>query len=236
MRDAISAPLSDKAKAAIRVYYEWKCQYCGADGADQVDHIIARAKGGPDTIGNSTLSCQPCNLRKSDTDLDIMFVAIAHARARDAAPRILALLTRKERAEVPRSARPGEVVLPIWIIHTRWGILQWIHKQEGVVRGYMTTSYSGHRRGGSEWLRVRRPRGACRDLMVDFSIDVVTQRITFGSVRLWREIVDGEPALTDHERDAGCRYFRRFAWIVTQDSRDFLAKVCARLPHLAVAH
>jgi hypothetical protein len=67
-----------------------------------VEHIVARSKGGPDTLGNVTLACDRCNRLKSDLDLDPMFLAIAHARAREAAPKIVARHPRRGRGRPPK--------------------------------------------------------------------------------------------------------------------------------------
>lgn len=79
---------------AVRTYYKGICQYCGAGGADHVDHITPHSSGGADDLTNVTLACRSCNLRKSATRLDPMFLAIAHARAQDSAERIRALRPR----------------------------------------------------------------------------------------------------------------------------------------------
>ncbi|SAL38950.1 HNH endonuclease [Caballeronia turbans] len=42
-----------------------RCSYCDASGAPlQVDHIVARARGGTDRVSNLTLACEPCNRAK----------------------------------------------------------------------------------------------------------------------------------------------------------------------------
>ncbi|MFZ1730696.1 MAG: HNH endonuclease [Bacteroidota bacterium] len=44
-----------------------RCQYCGGTSAPlTVDHIIPRARGGPDTWENLVTACLPCNNRKRD--------------------------------------------------------------------------------------------------------------------------------------------------------------------------
>lgn len=46
------------------------CAYCGAQEAPlQVEHILARAKGGTDRLDNLGLACQPCNLAKGTQDI-----------------------------------------------------------------------------------------------------------------------------------------------------------------------
>ena len=44
------------------------CVYCGSSERLQWEHIIARSRGGPDTIDNLVLACQPCNLSKGVRD------------------------------------------------------------------------------------------------------------------------------------------------------------------------
>ena len=44
------------------------CAYCGSDRAHTLDHIVARAKGGPTKRGNLLAACPTCNLAKSDAD------------------------------------------------------------------------------------------------------------------------------------------------------------------------
>jgi hypothetical protein len=44
------------------------CAYCGSDRAHTLDHIIAKAKGGPTKRGNLLAACPTCNLAKSDLD------------------------------------------------------------------------------------------------------------------------------------------------------------------------
>lgn len=102
MQCPADTPLTNAIKAALRDHYRGKCQYCGADGATHIDHIIARANGGPDTLGNATLACYRCNGRKCALPLDDMFVAIAHARAQAIAPKI-AQVAEKKRASTQRT-------------------------------------------------------------------------------------------------------------------------------------
>lgn len=83
---ATAALLCPAIKTAIRLHYKERCQYCGADGANQVEHIVPLARGGANTLGNATLACGPCNARKQAIELDSMFVAIAHAAQAPRAP------------------------------------------------------------------------------------------------------------------------------------------------------
>ena len=46
------------------------CAYCGATGLPlQVEHIVARAKGGTDRVSNLALACEPCNRKKGTQDI-----------------------------------------------------------------------------------------------------------------------------------------------------------------------
>ena len=51
------------------------CVYCGATPPNvllHVDHVIAVANGGSNSIDNLVTACQPCNLGKSDKPLEIV--------------------------------------------------------------------------------------------------------------------------------------------------------------------
>lgn len=42
-----------------------KCAYCDAQGTPlQIEHVVARSRGGSDRVSNLTLACEPCNQRK----------------------------------------------------------------------------------------------------------------------------------------------------------------------------
>ena len=45
------------------------CQYCGAEDANQVDHVVAKVHGGGDELDNLLTSCRDCNLRKGKKSL-----------------------------------------------------------------------------------------------------------------------------------------------------------------------
>lgn len=45
----------------------YTCAYCG-DVANEVDHLIAKVKGGEDVLDNLVAACRSCNLRKRDKD------------------------------------------------------------------------------------------------------------------------------------------------------------------------
>ena len=40
------------------------CVYCGDELADNVDHVIPVANGGPDDLSNLVSACQRCNVAK----------------------------------------------------------------------------------------------------------------------------------------------------------------------------
>lgn len=51
----------------------FRCRYCGASSLSvllHVDHVIPRAEGGTDDPENLMTACAPCNLGKSDVQLD----------------------------------------------------------------------------------------------------------------------------------------------------------------------
>jgi 5-methylcytosine-specific restriction endonuclease McrA len=46
------------------------CAYCGAQEVPlQVEHILSRARGGTDRLGNLALACEPCNKAKGTQDI-----------------------------------------------------------------------------------------------------------------------------------------------------------------------
>ena len=57
-----TAPLSRRAVFARDAH---RCQYCGS-GAENLDHVIPRSRGGPHTWENVVASCRSCNARKED--------------------------------------------------------------------------------------------------------------------------------------------------------------------------
>jgi 5-methylcytosine-specific restriction endonuclease McrA len=67
-----------------------KCAYCGKDNIPlQVEHIVPRAKGGTNRIGNLCLACEKCNLAKGTKDIkdflkkkpDLLKKILAQAKA-----------------------------------------------------------------------------------------------------------------------------------------------------------
>ena len=45
-----------------------RCSYCGAK-AEEIDHVIARSKGGTNSVNNLTATCRACNEKKSNLSL-----------------------------------------------------------------------------------------------------------------------------------------------------------------------
>jgi HNH endonuclease len=51
----------------------YTCAYCG-DVANEVDHRIAKVKGGEDSLDNLVAACRRCNVQKKDKD-EAVFLA-----------------------------------------------------------------------------------------------------------------------------------------------------------------
>lgn len=66
-----------------------RCQYCGA-GAESIDHVVPRAKGGPHTWENVVAACRPCNTAKRDRLLSETTMVL---RRRPSVPRELTWIT-----------------------------------------------------------------------------------------------------------------------------------------------
>lgn len=47
----------------------YKCVYCG-DTAKHLDHILARLKGGQDSLNNLVAACEHCNISKNCNDVE----------------------------------------------------------------------------------------------------------------------------------------------------------------------
>jgi 5-methylcytosine-specific restriction endonuclease McrA len=73
------APLT---RRAVFARDEWICQYCGA-GAENLDHIVPRSRGGLHVWENVVASCRRCNAKKEDRTLR---EAGLHLRRRPFAP------------------------------------------------------------------------------------------------------------------------------------------------------
>jgi len=50
--------------------WERKCGYCDAENVPlEIEHVVARSKGGSDRISNLCLACEPCNKKKDTKDI-----------------------------------------------------------------------------------------------------------------------------------------------------------------------
>lgn len=56
------------------------CVYCGG-GSGTADHVVPRAKGGANRLGNLVPACRTCNGKKRDDDLAEFFVRFPKAAA-----------------------------------------------------------------------------------------------------------------------------------------------------------
>lgn len=66
--------ISKKTRFEVFKRDSFVCQYCGAHPPSvilHVDHILAVAKGGSNSIDNLITACQPCNLGKGARDLKV---------------------------------------------------------------------------------------------------------------------------------------------------------------------
>lgn len=93
-------------RRAVFARDDWVCQYCGA-GAENVDHVIPRSKGGEHAWENVVASCRRCNQRKENRMAHEVGLRL---RTKPRAPRdgLLLSLGRLEpewETYLPRSAR-----------------------------------------------------------------------------------------------------------------------------------
>jgi 5-methylcytosine-specific restriction endonuclease McrA len=51
------------SRRAVFVRDGYRCQYCGS-GADSIDHVVPRSRGGGDGWDNLAAACRPCNSAK----------------------------------------------------------------------------------------------------------------------------------------------------------------------------
>lgn len=60
----------DEVREYLLEKWERKCSYCGAETVPlEVEHILARSKGGSDRVSNLCLACKPCNQAKGNQDV-----------------------------------------------------------------------------------------------------------------------------------------------------------------------
>ena len=71
----MSAYKKTKTKTKIKEAHLWLCVYCNKRTKKlKIDHLIPKAKGGPDTIDNLVPACTECNTWKGSKNL-LMFLA-----------------------------------------------------------------------------------------------------------------------------------------------------------------
>lgn len=66
----------ENVRRAIIAVYKGRCQYCRDEGANHIEHIVARPRGGTSALDNLTLDCKRCNMAKGTLDLSVGFVEI----------------------------------------------------------------------------------------------------------------------------------------------------------------
>lgn len=59
----------EATRKAVLERDNYLCTYCHTNQATQVDHVLAKVKGGTDDPSNLVSSCKPCNLRKGSKTL-----------------------------------------------------------------------------------------------------------------------------------------------------------------------
>ena len=55
--------VANVSRRAVFVRDDYRCQYCGS-GADSIDHVIPRSRGGLDDWDNLAAACRTCNSTK----------------------------------------------------------------------------------------------------------------------------------------------------------------------------
>jgi len=64
----VKVPFRNRVPLSRRAVFardQHRCQYCNR-GAENIDHVVPRSKGGTHTWENVVASCRPCNARKED--------------------------------------------------------------------------------------------------------------------------------------------------------------------------
>jgi hypothetical protein len=69
----VRTPISARVRFEILRRDNYRCQLCGRAATDgvrlHIDHKVAAARGGDNSVGNLWTLCEPCNLGKSDLSL-----------------------------------------------------------------------------------------------------------------------------------------------------------------------
>ncbi len=55
--------IASVSRRAVFARDDYRCQYCGS-GADSIDHVVPRSRGGLDDWENLAAACRPCNTAK----------------------------------------------------------------------------------------------------------------------------------------------------------------------------
>jgi len=97
--------ITSPIREAIKTHYNGRCQYCGASDANEVDHIVPQSKGGSHDLENLTLSCGPCNNRKSAIDLPPLWGSIAAAHAVKSKQKIEASVFGKAKKDAVKKSK-----------------------------------------------------------------------------------------------------------------------------------
>lgn len=75
--------------------YGRTCHLCGTPGATTADHVIPRAKGGPNTLANLRPAHHGCNASRGDRTMEEWWAAKPHLRERVAQLRPLLAPSRR---------------------------------------------------------------------------------------------------------------------------------------------
>lgn len=65
----MSKSFSNRKRGAVSSKTEGKCFYCGDTGTE-IDHIVAKAKGGNDKLSNLVMACRSCNGAKREKTIE----------------------------------------------------------------------------------------------------------------------------------------------------------------------
>jgi len=98
--------MEQKLRASIIKAYKGRCQYCGREGADQIEHIHPQCTGGTDDLLNLTLACQPCNLKKSGDELPEVYKGLLMIEAQRKLSYILQLIQSTPRTPKVKTPKP----------------------------------------------------------------------------------------------------------------------------------
>lgn len=109
--------LTAKLRTALIEVYKGKCQYCEATGANHIEHIVPRARGGKDELENYTLACHRCNSKKSSHRLPRMYEGILLAAAKAKVGKVIDRMSVKPPSGefVRLSSRDGGLKIWTWI-------------------------------------------------------------------------------------------------------------------------